>query len=202
MKQSKKLKKKCSIEKCNRSPVAKGYCQGHYQRKFKYGKTGAELNAPIAEYGKRFCTAPKCHKPHEAKGYCKAHYSRMLKGQSLDTPVREFGRLGCKVITCNKQHDSKGFCAGHRLRYSKIIKKKELIDLLGGACTDCGEKYPFYVFDFDHVRGTKKASISRLLCSSPNMIDKEVKKCELVCANCHRVRTYSRYEAMDFEELS
>jgi hypothetical protein len=44
---------------------------------------------------------------------------------------------------------------------------------------------------FDHLDGDmKSAGISQLRTIA--MIDEEVKKCELVCANCHAERTHKR----------
>lgn len=60
-------------------------------------------------------------------------------------------------------------------------------------CIDCGGVFPPYVMDFDHIED-KTASISSLVHSgvSISRIQKELEKCELVCANCHRIRTYNR----------
>lgn len=59
-------------------------------------------------------------------------------------------------------------------------------------CTDCGNEYPYYVMDFDHLRD-KDANMNRLRWSrSIENIKKEIAKCEVVCANCHRVRTFER----------
>ena len=61
-------------------------------------------------------------------------------------------------------------------------------------CMDCGIKYPHYVMDFDHVRGVKKFNISAAVgqtTSLKNLVD-EISKCEAVCANCHRIRTFER----------
>lgn len=45
--------------------------------------------------------------------------------------------------------------------------------------------------DFDHVRGTKKFAISTYAHAvSSETLTKEIAKCDLVCANCHRERTY------------
>ena len=59
-------------------------------------------------------------------------------------------------------------------------------------CRDCGRKYPHYVMDFDHVRGKKKFNLNRLskMAASWDTIDAEIEKCEVVCSNCHRERTY------------
>lgn len=61
-------------------------------------------------------------------------------------------------------------------------------------CADCGIQYPHYVMDFDHVSGSKVANVSDLISSGvpARKIVTEIEKCEVVCANCHRIRTWSR----------
>lgn len=79
-------------------------------------------------------------------------------------------------------------------------RKKELaefiISLKHMPCKDCGILYPHYVMDFDHLGECKKiASVSRMASEhmySKTKIVEEIKKCDLVCANCHRIRTYKR----------
>jgi hypothetical protein len=60
-------------------------------------------------------------------------------------------------------------------------------------CSDCGIKYPAYVMDFDHVRGEKKFNLSKSHSRSWKDIFEESKKCDIVCANCHRIRTHLRW---------
>lgn len=46
--------------------------------------------------------------------------------------------------------------------------------------------------DFDHV-SDKRALISELVkASNMSALRVEVKNCEIVCANCHHIRTYER----------
>jgi len=60
-------------------------------------------------------------------------------------------------------------------------------------CVDCGINYPYYVMDFDHVRGQKHANVMELVSTlSKKRIDLEIAKCEIVCSNCHRIRTHIR----------
>ena len=56
-------------------------------------------------------------------------------------------------------------------------------------CIDCGESDPI-VLEFDHVKGKTKG-ISVMLTSAVSIatLEKEIEKCEVVCANCHRRRT-------------
>jgi len=58
-------------------------------------------------------------------------------------------------------------------------------------CNDCNIKYPSYVMDFDHRDQKQKlGSInSRIMRGSWKKLQEEIKKCDVVCANCHRVRT-------------
>lgn len=56
-------------------------------------------------------------------------------------------------------------------------------------CVDCGEA-DIRMLDFDHVRGKKSREISRMMnigCSW-STIKAEIAKCEVRCANCHRMR--------------
>lgn len=65
-------------------------------------------------------------------------------------------------------------------------------------CSDCHVKYPPYVMDFDHLEKTIKVnSIARFIREgrSKESIKLEMEKCELVCANCHRMRTYKRLKS-------
>jgi hypothetical protein len=62
-----------------------------------------------------------------------------------------------------------------------------------GSCADCGfsgKEHP-YVLDFDHLQGgtTNIGSWSHSVLSI-KAITMEMEKCELVCANCHRKRTF------------
>lgn len=64
-------------------------------------------------------------------------------------------------------------------------------------CTDCGESYPACVMQFDHTGDDKVLAVSRLLRSKgwPTVLD-EIAKCELVCANCHAVRSWRRSKGL------
>ena len=61
-------------------------------------------------------------------------------------------------------------------------------------CVDCNTYYPYYIMDFDHLKD-KKWNINELIdrCSVSGLKD-EIAKCEVVCSNCHRARTYARLQ--------
>lgn len=66
----------------------------------------------------------------------------------------------------------------------------------GKSCMDCGRSYPGFVMDFDHVRGQKEFELSRAHKRQITVVRlaEEVAKCDLVCANCHRIRTFTRQQ--------
>lgn len=84
-----------------------------------------------------------------------------------------------------------------RMRTRQRTAKIEAVELKGGACMDCGFRGDPVCFHFDHRDPhSKTAGVSVLLCSAdrPALLA-ELDKCDLVCANCHAIRT-SRSEAV------
>jgi hypothetical protein len=73
----------------------------------------------------------------------------------------------------------------------RAANKDKLISyLLEHPCVDCGES-DLVVLEFDHVR-KKSFNISDAFMKSWDAILKEISKCEVVCANCHKRRTATR----------
>ena len=72
-----------------------------------------------------------------------------------------------------------------------------LDDLKSRACVDCARTFPACAMDFDHVQpGQKRYTVSRMIGRAGTAaIMAEVAKCDIVCANCHRDRTFRRREA-------
>lgn len=66
-------------------------------------------------------------------------------------------------------------------------------------CMDCGVNHPWYVMEFDHRDGaeSKEHRIPYLVNrGSRKRLLEEIAKCDLVCANCHSVRTHMRRVAL------
>jgi hypothetical protein len=82
-----------------------------------------------------------------------------------------------------------------RVRLVKAAKRRWLDDYKRGKpCTDCGTEYPPPVMEFDHPNDDKECNVSTMVARnySRRRIEVEIAKCELVCANCHRIRTFTR----------
>jgi hypothetical protein len=72
--------------------------------------------------------------------------------------------------------------------------RKIMIEAKSVPCTDCGVRYHQCQMDFDHISDDKEAAVG-WMANQPVSVKRllaEIEKCEVVCANCHRLRTWSR----------
>jgi hypothetical protein len=81
----------------------------------------------------------------------------------------------------------------HRQQCALVLEQLHLFKERKG-CSDCRNKFPHYVLEFDHRPGEYKIdNVTRVLKNyGEEMAWKEVAKCDVVCSNCHKVRTYAR----------
>jgi hypothetical protein len=113
------------------------------------------------------------------------------------------------------------WCRIARRKYEKErcrAGKRKAISYLGGECADCGAMHaiverpikigssmflPAECFDIDHTLWkNKKRKFSQLSKKSWALFKKEIDDCEaeLVCKNCHAVRTRKLMEDSDFKQ--
>jgi hypothetical protein len=78
--------------------------------------------------------------------------------------------------------------AERRLMLTEMVRRAK-----DKPCADCEGWFHYCAMDFDHVRGEKVGEISRLLNrGNLSLLLEEISKCDVICANCHRVRTWKR----------
>jgi hypothetical protein len=82
--------------------------------------------------------------------------------------------------------------ARKRERWDEIVRwHNELKESM--PCTDCGGSFHHAAMTWDHLPGREKINdVSNLRRFSRQAVLAEIAKCELVCANCHAVRSYER----------
>ena len=79
----------------------------------------------------------------------------------------------------------------HVKKWQDRVRKRYYEYKESRACQDCEKFYPYYVMEFHHVRGTKKFTLARRSASFESKeFMEEMAKCDLLCANCHRIRTH------------
>ena len=101
-----------------------------------------------------------------------------------ELPLTEYysrggGRLRSECKNCHKQYVT-----------NQYLKRKELVNdiKVNCKCAKCGESRS-YTLDFHHKDPSiKDETISRLTSNRNRMEDilKEIEKCIVLCANCHR----------------
>jgi hypothetical protein len=69
-------------------------------------------------------------------------------------------------------------------KINKYAKKLKAIRYLGGKCMSCGEDN-FFKLTFHH-KSNKEYKLSEMKEYRWSEIEKEIKKCDLLCHNCHR----------------
>jgi hypothetical protein len=167
-----RLKRGTSVAQCIRT-------EGHT------GKCVTVLGADTApRCGKLLRSGAVCTRPEEHSGKC--HSQKPVKLRSPEEQARkaEYYR------SYNERPDSpRG-------------KRRALVDRikLERGCIDCGfHKHPA-ALHFDHVRGTKLFNIANAVNRparfSIEELEAEMDKCEVRCANCHAIRTFTtRYSS-------
>lgn len=101
----------------------------------------------------------------------------------------------CKLICSNCMNYSMWKKSTRSTQIPHFMRGKIYIESLktGKPCLDCGEYFHFSIMEFDHRPGTiKKRNISKMNGYSKTNIDSEAAKCDLVCSNCHHIRTWKR----------
>lgn len=147
------------------------------------------------------CIIKNCNKNHYAKGMCSTHWQRSRNGVDFDLPfiVRNPAQ-GCGIENCNESYYARGYCSNHYMVANYQEKKLQLVSHFDEVCIDCEEEFPPYVFDFDCVveDTSTHVPIGVLLreFSTWERLAEEISVCEMVCANCHRERTYERKYAV------
>lgn len=144
---------------------------------------------------------------------CVVSYDRYVDDVLLKPNERYCGK--CDNIKDESEYTPKGTqcktCCSERskLNYQKRLKetpetillsrgktkekmrdrKRKLIDAFGGKCNDCSGAFHPCQFDFHHLDPKhKEFNLSERISEEQAM--EELKKCVLLCANCHRMRHY------------
>jgi hypothetical protein len=126
----------------------------------------------VAEPGDRKCGVEECPLREARGGFCSRHYKLNRK---YGTPHVQ-GRAS----------STPGKSGAQRKAWVRAYKIEK-------GCADCGYNEHWAALDFDHLPGTLKVADIRSGASFGWVaLLEEIMKCDVVCANCHRVRTVER----------
>lgn len=107
---------------------------------------------------------------------------------------RSRGTSRSECIACEQArriafHEANPGYFADKTRKSKNKCREYLKAVKNQPCADCGVSYPYYVMDFDH-KGGKVFNIGAGRGVSMARLKSEVAKCDVVCSNCHRERSW------------
>lgn len=124
-------------------------------------------------------------------------------GETKDEPEFSFKKKPVRQTKCkvcvrayNQTHYQRD-PSQYIVRKAKLrIKYRDRVaQIKASPCMDCDQSFHFSAMDFDHPEGCEKLNnVSAMIGSgwSWSRIQAEIAKCDLVCSNCHRVRTFQR----------
>lgn len=93
----------------------------------------------------------------------------------------------------NYQKETVPFFREKRTFQGKKIRtevKQRAVELLGNHCQDCKQQFPLSVYDFHHLNPKEKDFHIGNQRTWSERLQKELTKCVLLCANCHRIRHF------------
>lgn len=100
----------------------------------------------------------------------------------------------CQSIRSKQHYEQNKQKYNERARIREVLviedNQRKLVEYFScHPCVDCGQT-DIRVLDFDHVKGKKSNDISKMISigCSWSTIEAEIAKCEVRCANCHRIR--------------
>jgi hypothetical protein len=114
----------------------------------------------------------------------------------LSPQQRYYRRNRKKILTKQRKHrkaDVNGIWRARRVRIvAEHVAYVAAIKMEAG-CVDCGYRDHPAALDFDHLDPlNKRCQVSAMAGRLKADIEAEIAKCEVVCANCHRIRTFNR----------
>lgn len=115
--------------------------------------------------------------------------SRLIgSAASIHTIAEEIAK--CDVRCANCHHIKSAIQSGYPGNDTSLVKQFVRDFLSTHSCVDCGENR-LLTLEFDHVRGSKYMAVSYLVRThrSLDIIKGEIKKCDVRCCNCHRIKT-------------
>lgn len=132
----------------------------------------------------------KCSKCTKEKSFSEFNKNKS-KADGYQSICRECGQKNSKQYYLdNKSTMVKQIYAKNQSR--KLKNKQIVFDyLLTKECVDCGNNNPL-VLEFDHINPSDKFKEVGMLVHegySIKTIFNEITKCEIRCANCHRIKT-------------
>jgi len=161
--------------------------------------------------GKKFCSRScsvsfnnSINSKKKKEGLCKLcgcqiskkrlYCSKCIKEYYKSIKSKNCSICGVELENSNKNHGWCKDCKSKKQKEHRLHIKQRCVDYKGGECQICGYNKCLAALEFHHIEShDKDFTISFASSSLKNMeeIKKELDKCILLCANCHRESHHS-----------
>lgn len=135
-----------------------------------------------------------CNLPNTRKDAKKQNNNKYYTGKSCPNGHKTFrytkyAHCADCVAIRNRLNSCKLY---EQTRKNQEFVKQYIQNLRCNPCYDCKKTYPWYIMEFDHRDGRDSNYRSFKNIKSIKRLKIELTKCDLVCRNCHGIRTYER----------
>lgn len=116
-------------------------------------------------------------------------YYQKNKEKILQKSKERYKKKKAELIEYQKRYRSENRnLINTRVRDKRLRRLKDAIELLGGKCQRCLQTFDPVCYDFHHVDPSQKdVTIGENMLIGEDRFFNEVKKCMLLCSNCHRI---------------
>lgn len=156
-----------------------------------------EKEGSIPSAATKLCAKCKCEPRVTYHSYCAKCHSQSVLQSNAKTGYRSQSKS--KNSRARKQtYNSEYYRGRYREIHDRLIAYK-----VENGCKDCGYNAHHAALEFDHLPGYKKVSSPTTLAGRGwNSVLTEIKKCDVVCSNCHSIRTWQRRQQLLKDENS
>jgi hypothetical protein len=138
---------------------------------------------PEKKYGSnglcRTCSSTEWHRKHPGQRWRDKHPER----RAATRPATD------KAWRAANPAKQAQYTAMTKARYARA--RRQIQARKDRPCMDCGVQYPYYVMQFDHRDPATKLFIISMARAVGLRLDAEMDKCDVVCANCHAIRSHT-----------
>lgn len=125
----------------------------------------------------------QCKKCHETKSLEDFHFNAQCRDGRTSTC------RSCAILRVRKWIDNNKERYRERINKRNRDRKQMAVDHFQNVCHDCKRTYPAFVYEFHHLDPTQKdVNPSGAIAGSLEKMWNELKKCIMLCSNCHKIR--------------
>ena len=137
-------------------------------------------------------------RPIKSRGRCERCYAKWWRRSNPDRVAAYLPKQRAARRRWRQRYPERQAAAQRKGR-AQARERLQAIKLERG-CLDCGYRSHPEALQFDHVRGPKLFELASGSRRAWPLIEAEMNKCEVVCANCHAIRSASRRESEESNE--